>query len=291
MPEIHNAACSVFARLVILLAMAIVPLSVALAQPNLSPDGGRTIKAFGHRVQLKTHDGQTSLSVDGKKMIGDAYLGVDKFITIDGTGVIIGSSRNGGASCDFSPFIIAFPKGDSPRFDGIVDPCANPVPKTTILKSAIVFETEALAGNPGKRWRWTPERGLQLEANVVQVASAGDGWRALKLRKAKYPNDLFKYKDLSRLIRQAVGEEWGKIEPALSGGPATMDYRGDLAVGWACEAHFCDSRNFFVVADLVQERLYIAWNAPENDDTRTFPPLEAWSDEAREAFTRWSEGQ
>jgi hypothetical protein len=256
---------------------------LALASPSPAEAQTLEIEAFGHRVTI-TDGPDATISVDGRAMYRNAQLGVEKQLRIKGMGVLVGSASTGAATCDRAPFIIAFPKGGPPRFDGLVDVCTAPT--TTVSETDILFETRATVGQPGERWRWTPEGGLRLEGTVAHVATSSGGWDALRSKTLDHPHDLLDYRPFAELLRHTLGEQWDNVAPALPG-PGAMAYEGDLAVGHACEPHACDERAVLVVADTARERLFIAWFWPESDSVFSNPPIETWSEEARRAFDRW----
>ena len=142
-------------------------------------------RAFGHVVQtLTTNDGDV-LKVGGREMHRNRYISFDEYAVIDGAGVIIGSSSGGGNACDSTPFVISFPPGEDPRFDGPLDACVGVA--SSVGKSEINFETKPFVGQPGQKWRWTLDKGIEAIGTVEHVASAASGWTALRTRKIRHP--------------------------------------------------------------------------------------------------------
>ena len=55
----------------------------------------------------------------------DAIILLDQIAIVGGIPVLIGGTSDGGNSCDGSPFVLSFPTGAPPRFDGPIDSCSK----------------------------------------------------------------------------------------------------------------------------------------------------------------------
>lgn len=87
---------------------------------------------------------------------------------------MIGSSSNGGNACDGSPFIVSFPLGGKPRFDGPIEACANI--GHDVFKAKIMFSADNMLGHGREQWSWTPAgglKGLGVAASVPKRNQAG----------------------------------------------------------------------------------------------------------------------
>ena len=103
---------------------------------------------FGHEVSLISKEGQeTRLMVDGRELTKDWIVTLSEAAIVGGAGIVIGSVSTGGNACDSSQFIISFPPGQQPKFDGPVGDCSSVDWK--IEKDQVVFSSTATAARDG----------------------------------------------------------------------------------------------------------------------------------------------
>lgn len=248
------------------------------------PAAGIEMKVFGHELLvIEAGGGTDSLSIDGRKIHTDEVITLREVTIVAGVPTVIGSSSAGGNACDAAPFVISFPPGKAPRFDGPLETC-NSV-SVDISETAIEFATTPLPGMNGERWTWTPS-GFQEQTAVAFAPNIASGWDDLRTRDATHPTDLVRNSALNEALRRAIGADADSVFSTLSG-VGSVEFRGDVAVGTACVPHMCGEIEALVVADIRARVVYAAWK-PQDAKIKVWPVVSVWPTEARSALRAWA---
>jgi hypothetical protein len=256
----------------------LVAPSIATGSPT-DPD-----TYFGHEIRFSGTFGEERVLVDGKEMVRNGSVGISEVAVVKGVGVAIGFSGSGGNVCDASPFVISFPEGKAPRFDGPLDTCDEVKHVTT--NDEIKFEIAAIPGRDGQRWSWTPQSGFQSLGSIKHVESPEKTWSDLRSRNIQHPSELFDYADIASQMHALLGTD---EKPFLSiiTGVGSVDFQGDLFVGQSCARHMCGDEEALIVADLEKQTVFLAWKT-ENAPIIVRPPVKDWSAAARAALRDWA---
>ncbi len=249
-----------------------------------SPGNADEFRAFGHTVQTVPSDNGEIIKINGREMHRNVHISFEEYAIVDGVGIVIGQSGAGGNACNSSPFVISFPLGEDPRFDGPLEACVGV--SITVGKNQVNFEAKPFAGQPGQKWRWTLDKGVEATGKVEHVVSAASGWMALRARKIQHPNDLLDYRDFADTLKQMTGSDWGEI-PKIATGPGEFEYSGEFAVAEVCQAHNCGQQGLLVVADLPKRVLYAAWKL-EGKKIAVSPAIGSWPERAKVEIRRWA---
>lgn len=264
----------------ILLAALILNASSVTARDD-------SIVAFGHNViATRSTTGDGTIQVDGRVVHKNSTLSLDEVALVGGVPILIGKSGPGGNSCEWTPFIISFPEGKTPRFDGPVDTCW--LVTHNIERDRITFGTPAMPDADGEKWTWTPADGLKSDGKVKFVPSAEKGWADLRDRSLGHPMDLFDYGPVSTRLDQMLGDRKPQFLTAMNG-PGTGRYDGDWFIGSACQRHNCGhtGAGSIVALDISGRRLFIAWK-PDGKKIEVRPVVADWPSEARQLLAAWA---
>ncbi|WP_156462824.1 hypothetical protein [Methylobacterium sp. Leaf93] len=264
-----------------------MPFAILLAFPTSVMASDNSIVAFGHKVELirpKAAEGR--VEVDGRSIHQNWSLSLDEVALVGGVPVLLGSSGNGGNSCEATPFVISFPDGKTPRFDGPVDTCWIVTHK--IASDRITFSTPAMPDADGEKWTWTPADGLKSDGKVKFVPSAEKGWSDLRDRSLNHPMGLFDYGPVATRIDQLLGDRKAQFLTAMNG-PGIGRYEGDWFIGTACQRHNCSytGSGSIVALDIPGRRLFLAWK-PDGKKIEVRPAVAEWPSEARRSLATWA---
>lgn len=245
--------------------------------------------AFGRKIVVvapRTEEGR--IEIDGRAVHKNWSLSIDEVAVVSGTPVLIGSSGPGGNSCEATPFIISFPEGKAPRFDGPVDTCWLVTQK--LASDRIMFSTPAMPDVEGQNWTWTAADGLRSDGKVKFAPTAAKGWGDLRDRSLRHPMDLFDYGAVTTRAEELVGDRRKEVLATMNG-PGSGRYEGDWFIGDACQSHNCpgpgSGSGSIVVVDIQGRRLFLAWK-PNEKKIEVRPAIGEWPTEARRPLATWA---
>lgn len=162
--------------------VAAVPMFVYATVASSSPFA---MTLFGHQVSISPSGDQFKLEIDEREVLRNYYLDLDEIYVINGTPTVVGTSSGGGNACEGAPFIVSFPRNESPRLDGPLDTCFGV--KVEASDIALTLSTAPTPNEPGKRWTWTPSDGIKEAESAAFVADVSKGWPQLRERTASHP--------------------------------------------------------------------------------------------------------
>jgi len=254
--------------------------ALALASPALADP--ISFEVFGHAFEIRGEPFQEELWLDGTKVHENGLLFVDQIGIVASTLVIVGTSATGGNLCGAAPFVVSFPSGGTPVFDGPVDTCAALA--VTFEPNDVLFQGTPSPLGPGEQWSWHPGAGFVQEAPIAFVPRTESGFAAAAAGAIDHPFRLFEYGDTLELAEAMMGEERDEILTALSG-PGASELRSTLYVGDACYPHNCPYAQTFVAADTTTDGLYMAWNL--SGRVTVVPGIAEWPEAAAAALAEW----
>ncbi|MGE0458453.1 MAG: hypothetical protein AB7O56_09635 [Bauldia sp.] len=255
---------------------------VASALPALADPV--SFEAFGRPFEVRGEAFAEELWLDGTKVHENGFIFIDAIGIVGGTPVIVGTSATGGNACGGAPFVVSFPPGGAPVFDGPIDTCAALA--VTIEANDVLFRGTPSVLAPAEQYSWHPGGvGFVAEAALPFAPSKQSGWDAIAAGAVSHPFDLLDYADMvgafDMLVPADVRDE---VLLALSG-PGTGERQPAMFVGEACFPHNCPYSQALVVADEAQRRLYLAWSI---DGVETIEPAEIeWTEGGLVALAEW----
>ena len=260
---------------------AILLLSI-VARPSLA---GNEMKVFGHSVEVVGPFNDQQLVVDGKVLVKDASVSIDRIEVVGGTGVLIGGSFGGGNVCDASPFVVSFPSGEPPKVDGPIDECG--MGNVTVHSQDIEIVNSALPSAPGHRWIWTLAGGFKDAGPIAFLADSRLGWDALRHQDLAFPIDLYNNSQVGAAIKALAGPDDRTFTTGLSG-PSKGEFVGDAYFGTGCAPHNCPFAGSFVIVDVASRKVFVAWK--DNDSPFVVrPPVKDWPGSFRFRLKEWTQ--
>ncbi|WP_349434288.1 hypothetical protein [Pararhizobium sp. A13] len=261
--------------------VAAVPMFVYATVASSSPFA---MTLFGHQVSISPSGDQFKLEIDEREVLRNYYLDLDEIYVINGTPTVVGTSSGGGNACEGAPFIVSFPRNESPRLDGPLDTCFGV--KVEASDIALTLSTAPTPNEPGKRWTWTPSDGIKEAESAAFVADVSKGWPQLRERTASHPADLLDYAELNEEITRLAGPDATLVNDILMG-VGSGKYDGDLFVGTSCSRHMCLDQEAIVIADIPHKTIYLAWK-PSGQKIKVNPEVKSWPERPRAALRNWA---
>lgn len=173
------------------------------------------IVLFGSSVSITRADDQERLVIDGREILKNHYVSIEKILIVGGTPVAVGTSSMGGKACDGSPFLISFPPAGNPRIDGPLDTCSGV--GIAGQENSLVLSTSATPDSPGHKWVWTPSDGVKSIAGEKFVANTAKGWPQLRERVPFHPSELLDYAEIANQINLMAGTDRALVNDILMG--------------------------------------------------------------------------
>ncbi|NTH25657.1 hypothetical protein G6K83_11295 [Agrobacterium rhizogenes] len=240
---------------------------------------------FGHEIGITGEDPDLMLQIDGRTVLKDAIITLSEITLVAGVPTIVGERSSGGNACDGSPFVISFPDGGAPKFDGPIDSCA-PVTMEN-KKDRLEFHTTPLPGRDGESWSWTPSDGLKALPSVAFTPDASKGWANIRERTLQHPADIFKYREIAQQLDDLLGTDKAVFESIIVGvGEGT--FQGDDYVGTSCTPHMCDSTGAIIYLSTTDRKVFIAWK-PDGQKIVVRPEVKQWPEKPRRELKQWAE--
>ncbi|WP_073057649.1 hypothetical protein [Kaistia soli] len=128
----------------------------------------------------------------------------------------------------------------------------------TASRDSLQFKTNAVPGQNGATWRWTPSDGFINSDPVVYRVDSDKGWSDLRSRTIGHPSELFFYGEIARQLVELLGVDRIAFQAILSG-VGSGEFKGNNYFGSACTPHMCGTEEGMVFLDALSKRAYIAW--------------------------------
>ncbi len=239
----------------------------------------------GHRVQVLEKELQKALVVDDREIHVDQYITFDAAYALSGSLVLIGSSSAGGNACDGSPFVLSFPAGANPRFDGPLESCA--IVEHRVEDDRIEFTTRKVPGRDQERWEWTAKDGIQALSAVAFSPDPAAGWESLRERSISHPSEAFANGAIAASLADLLGSDFGNFQGVMAGVGAG-EFKGDDYVGTSCRPHMCLDEAGLIFLSGRDRRAYAAWK-PEGGKIVVYPsPVKDWPEKAKAELRQWA---
>lgn len=244
-----------------------------------------SIVVHGRALSVEKHDEGERLLIDGKEVLRDYYLSVDRIATVGGATVVTGTASAGGNACEGAPFALLLGPGkEDARLDGPLETCSPMQPVEEAER--LVFEELAVPGRASQRWTWTPKDGFaEIEAAAFKP-DAAKGWAQLASDKIGHPADVLYYGPVAADADALLGADKAVFEKFVVG-IGSAEREGDLISGSACLKFDCPDSAALVVADTKARKLYLAWK-PAGEKIAVRPVVGEWPEGPRKALREWA---
>lgn len=241
-------------------------------------------RMFGHTISVEGEHPDRVIKIDGRETHKNAILSFQEMIIIDGVPALIGSSSNGGNACDGTPFVVSFPQGGRPRFDGPLEACA--IIHHEVLEDKVVFSTNDIPGQGRERWSWTPEEGFKELGVTAFAPDDKSGWQALRERSFQHPSDVLKNAEISATLKSLLGQDFDTFQKIITG-TGSGEFKNDDFVGETCSAHRCGDEEALLFLSAKDRQPYVAWK-PDGQKIVVHPPVQKWPEKARQELRWWA---
>lgn len=260
-------------------------MTIALAQAEDSYNK----ELFGHRVRIIEKDNIDRLMIDGKAVadgkdvVEGMVVSIDRELTINGVGVLIGYQSIVATACDANIFVVSLPKNRPFRLYGPKGDCSTITYE--VEKNAIRFLRSQ--NYKPKTWTWTPEKGMSAEAdaNLPNPFQDSDLWQDLSAGRVDHPLLLFSHPQMAELIKTWIGKEEDRVVYAAFGA-GNVERKGDLFVASSCARHLCGSEEIMFVFDTTTKGIFVSWKLDEKPPV-VKPAAEQWPPLARAELDEW----
>lgn len=267
-------------RLVMLTTASLLTLGMAGTAPAIEI---RSIA--GHTVEVREKDFQKALFVDGREIHANEYITFDSAYALGGSIAIVGSSSPGGNACNSSPFILSFPSGGSPRFDGPLENCL--AVEHRVEGDRIEFSTNKVPGHDQDRWEWSAQEGIRALASVPFSPDGALGWGSLRERSMSHPSEAFANAGIAKSLSDLLGADFQHFQ-SLMAGVGSGQFKGDDFVGTSCRPHMCLDEAGIIFLSGRDQRAYAAWK-PEGGKIIVYPsPVKDWPEKAKAELRQWA---
>lgn len=240
---------------------------------------------FGHTIRIEGEYPERTLKVDDRELHRNALLLFDGLFIVDGVPALIGSSSNGGNACDGTPFVVSFPPGGRPRFDGPIEACAYIGQE--VSDERILFSTNNIPGQGREQWAWTPADGMKELGVAAFVPDDKSGWQALRERSFEHPSDALKNADIAATIKSLLGADFEAFQAIITG-TGSGEFKSDDYIGRTCTPHMCREQEALLFLSAKDRRAYAAWK-PHQKKIIVHPPVKQWPEKAKQELRAWAE--
>lgn len=259
-------------------------LFLAAAAPALAQEAPQEFPFEGGKLTItETEDSDKVLAFDGKELARDYQLFHYATEQVGASNVAIFLVGPGGNACGANTLVVWKPEGADIRSTKIGADCGSPMP--AIASEAIYFVPWVAPGGAEDVVMWSPENGVQTAGRLNFMPNAGTGFGQWKSGDAGYPIDAFRNAAFYEKSRQMLGADFDDVVGSfLFGGPMDRLPSG-LIVGEGCVPHACTTRDGFVAIDADKQAIYLA-QQQDGREPRTWPALDSWPAEARDAMAK-----
>ncbi len=247
----------------------------AVAAPDL-------IQAFGHTVEVRAEAFMEVLVIDGQRIHEDFAIALDAVEPVAGTLAVVARTSGGGNMCGFAPFVVLLPEGQQPVISGPAETCADF--RLSIEDNRIVYMGYPTPLGPAEQWIWTPADGFVEAKPIPFTYESGLGWGNLEGAAIDHPFDLFYSAEFAAQAAELLGKS-REIFLTILSGPGEGAFRGQVYVGSACFPHNCPYAQAFFLADMTNQRLFLAWNI-EGREVQA-PQIWNWPDGVVAILEEW----
>ncbi|MFN7090294.1 MAG: hypothetical protein ACK4P4_07065 [Allorhizobium sp.] len=267
-------------RLVMLAAATLLTMGMAGTAPAIEI---RSIA--GHTVEVREKDFQKALFVNGREIHTNEYITFDSAYVLSGSIAIVGSSSPGGNACNSSPFVLSFPAGGSPRFDGPLETCF--AVDYRVEGDRLKFSTKKVPGHDQERWEWSAQEGIQMLASIPFAPDSALGWEALRERSMSHPSEAFANAGIAKSLSDLLGTDFEQFQNLMAG-VGSGQFKGDDFVGTSCRRHICLDEAGLIFLSGREQRAYAAWK-PEGGKIIVYPaPVKDWPEKAKVELREWA---
>lgn len=265
-------------------------LLIAMICAPLSAQAGALDPLFGERVRLEELDqdqGQR-LEIDGQTVLTNYSIAAAQTGVVDGVDILLGMTGAGGNACGDSPFMISNLGGTARtklRFDGPIGNCR--ALDFQFEADRVLFQSDNVPGFGQERWQWTPLLGFKALETLPFEPEKRTNWSNLHKVLGTNPSDVFKDEAIYAQLKNLLGADFEDFAKTLSG-VGSAEFDGEDYRGNACASHSCTIQEALIFLATKEHKAFAALKMPEKD-IRTFPAIEQWPPQARDALRNWAE--
>lgn len=258
--------------------------AIATLVPVITASAVDVGQMFGHSIEIVGDYPDRIIRINGREMHKNAILTFDELVLVSGVPALIGNSSNGGNACDGTPFVISFPSGGNPRFDGPIEACA--IINYTLRHDGIDFSTKDVPGQGTRRWSWSPSEGLQALEDVAFAPKDTTGWQALRERSLQHPADALNNIAIAADVKALLGADFGTFQEIITG-TGSGEFRGADYIGQTCTPHMCREQEALLFLSAEEKQVYAAWK-PLDQKIEVRPPVGQWPEAAKRELRAWA---
>jgi hypothetical protein len=238
-----------------------------------------------HTLQLVEGDGADRLLLDGRTIIEDWSVTIEKRAIVGGVPVVFGDSNMGGAGCAPIMFLIAFPQGKRPEVHSEIGNCSSVWAE--VKKTSVHFTTRELPGLPGMHVRWSPTRGLETLPNIVFRPDPKKNWSSVGVNPRPHVADLFDIPPVADVLYRLIRGDAKNLMWIVNGSSEPGRIRDGYYIGDSCQYHECPFSKVLIILDLKKKQAYLAWSDFTQEKIISRPSISTWKGVPREEFERW----
>lgn len=263
-------------------ALGFSALSAAQAQeekPAPVPFAGGTLT-----ITQAEEYGEKILAFDGKELAKAYFIDFNGIVKVGGEDVALFDTGDGGNACGPAKVMVWKPEGEDIQRAGIGEGDCG-APPAAVSEESIYFVPWLLPGASGEVREWSPQDGFSLAGKLTYSPEAGTGWADIDASKFDNIIDAFRneavYEEASKLLGDGMNDMATRL---LVGGGTEKTASGvDYANG--CIPHACGLGDGFMAVDAKGRKLYFAHQV-ENAGPDTWPALESWPDDVKDAMEK-----
>jgi hypothetical protein len=254
--------------------------ALLLASPAFAEEVGQL---GGLPVQLNGDFGEMTLKVGDMDVITDYSLEIEGISDIQGVPTLVGFAFSGGNACEGSNFIVALVDG-KPRLDGPIEVCGPTNFEGD--ESGIFFTTDAMPGQDGQSWNWSPTDGLTEGDPVAFAPDTALGWNELAAEMPTHPFDILYFAEIAAQIDALLGPNLSTYLERVEG-LGSGDMHGEDFFGTACIKFSCEEDAAMMYLDASEKKVFLAWTTARQELPVMAPAEPEWTDDARRAYVEW----
>ena len=268
-----------------LIVSAFAAIAAAAAAAGIAAAGQTPPQSYplagGTLTITETEDFDKALAFNGKELTRNYVVNYDKTVEVGGQQVALFDVGDGGNQCGTATVIVWKPENGAVESAVAGDDCGSP--PAAVTEQSIYFVPFLLPGASKPAQIWTPTDGLKVAGTLAFTPQPGTDWKDLDPVKLDNIVDAFDNEAVYATGKQLLGDAITDVATGLLVGGGTESTPSGVFYASGCVPHACGSADAFMGIDPSGHKLYFAQQS-ENPDTSTWPSIEDWPADAREAM-------
>jgi len=206
---------------------------------------------------------------------GVIYLDPQPMV-VDGATLVIGAAGPGGNACNAAPVVLVLPDAGARNFWGPVDSCDH----FTVKREGerLVFNSDAVPGEPGETWLWSRESGFTPGPAVGFVADLDR--EAMDTLAGAHPVEALAIAPVLAALQSGLGPDYPAFAERISG-LGSGDLTGAGYQGEACLKITCEADWAVLYIDRATRQPFVIWHVTGEIEYRIWPnDTNLWPSEA-----------